>query len=130
MKNINATFWNRLMAHNIDLTVLLPIWLGVSFLIEENATLFVAILIITYLYDLICNISPWQGTLGKKMMKMKVIGQNSESLGFGRSIIRSFIKILSLPILYIVILMVIIRKDKSAIHDLVVGSSVIISPNT
>ncbi len=124
---VNAGFWRRLMAYNIDLMVLLPCFYLISSFITNDSILILTMTIVAYVYDVIGTLSNWKGTLGKRIMKLEVINKDDMTLSLSQSALRSVIKLLSIPVLFIAYLVVILRTDHLAIHDLMVRSRVIIS---
>lgn len=87
--------------------------------------LFVLVLIIAYvLYFAISESSVYQGTLGKRVMKIKVADLNGERISFGRALARNISKILSVP-LYIGFIMAGVTKRKQGLHDMITGCLVL-----
>lgn len=124
-KHIYAGFWPRLMAHNIDLMVLLPIYYVGSLFIVSNTFLLSLCVIFTFCYEVIFDCSDWGGTPGKKIMKIKIIDRSGKSINLKKSLIRSISKMITVGTLFIGYLVIILRPDKKGIHDLIAGSQVI-----
>jgi len=76
------------------------------------------------LYEIIF-IGKYGATLGKMMMKIKVVGPDGAPISYGRSTGRYFAKILSGIILYIGFLMAIWDEEKRALHDRICQTRVI-----
>lgn len=82
------------------------------------------ILIGTWLYEALLTCSSWQGTIGKKVLRLKVTDEAGNRIGFGRSTGRFFAKILSHLILYIGYIMVGFTDRKRGLHDMIAGTLV------
>lgn len=121
-------FWTRLMAHNIDLIVMLPVYYLMSFFIDSNQILIWLCLVVTYLYEVIAIASSWGGTLGKKMMKTKVTNDDLTPVSLWKSSLRAFVKAFSVLTLFIGYLTIVLHPQKKSLHDLVMKTSVIFSP--
>ena len=87
-------------------------------------TLFLAILI-SFLYYTLLHSSKWQGTVGKKLLNIKVVDLNGNRIGFGKAAGRYFATILSGVILYIGYIMAGFTEKKQALHDMIAGTLVI-----
>jgi len=118
------------MAYNIDLLVLLPVYYFLSFLIQSGIVLFVFMILVSFVYDVILTVSVWQGTLGKRLAKIKVVSQSGGVLTLAQGAARTFIKLVSIPILPIAYLVLIFSQQARALHDMIIGSQVIISDDT
>lgn len=125
-----AGFWPRLMAHNIDLLVMLPIYYLVSLMIDSNQWLLWICVLITYLYEVLSISSDWQGTVGKRVMHLKVTRSNGEKLTIYRSLLRSFTKSLTMMSLFIGYLIIIVHKRKQGIHDMIADTKVFLQSNS
>lgn len=69
--------------------------------------------------------SKMNATLGKKLLKLQVVDLQGERNTFGKATLRYIGYYLSAIILFIGYLMVLFRKDKRALHDLLAGTIVI-----
>ncbi|MFJ7856797.1 RDD family protein [Peribacillus sp. NPDC097206] len=87
-------------------------------------TLFLAILI-SFLYYTLLHSSKWQGTVGKKLLNIKVVDLNGNRIGFGKAAGRYFATIISGVILYIGYIMAGFTEKKQALHDMIVGTLVV-----
>ncbi len=76
-------------------------------------------------YSVIMEASPLQGTFGKVVMRLRVVGPDGERLTLGRSAWRNFLKILSYIPLGLGFLWVAISKEKRAWHDTLAKTRVI-----
>ncbi|MCS6885377.1 MAG: RDD family protein [Acidobacteriota bacterium] len=63
-------------------------------------------------------------TIGKKMMKICVLGQDGYPLGFGKALAREIVKGLIGQICFLLFLYPLIDKDKQALYDKLFGSNV------
>ncbi len=137
-----ASFFRRSVATFFDLSLMgfftlslfsLAIVLGMNLIIAN-----VIIGIGASTYFLLGQSSSWQGTVGKKLMGLKIIGGEDKPLPFFKSIIRFLVQfnmvvaskhpialLASLGFFVIDHLWALISKSNKTIHDMVVGSSVI-----
>lgn len=111
-------FSKRLFAYNIDMTILMVPCVAVSFFIQNNGMLFLICTIIVCLYHAILESSDLQGTLGKKYSKIKVIDENGETITFPKALIRIILKFFSLLLLFSGFIVIIFRKDRKGLHDI------------
>lgn len=136
-----ATFWARLLAYIIDYIVVLVLQLASGFLLglavgpflqtsEQLATLqsfaiIISLVVITGYY----TVGLVQGngqTLGKRLMKIRVIRMEGDKLTIGHAILRNIIGyLLSAIFLVIGFLWVFTDKDKQAWHDKLVSTVVV-----
>lgn len=72
---------------------------------------------IHWLYCTISESSPWQATLGKKMLALQVTDQRGRRLRFGQANARYWSKLASLLILGVGFLMVAFTEKKQGLHD-------------
>ncbi|HKV92143.1 MAG TPA: RDD family protein [Candidatus Angelobacter sp.] len=82
------------------------------------------VLLGVWLYEALLTCSSWQGTIGKKVLRLKVTDEAGNRIGFGRSTGRFFAKILSHFILYIGYIMVGFTDRKRGLHDMIAGTLV------
>lgn len=81
-------------------------------------------LIIVYFYFTLLETSMWQGTIGKKLLKIKVTDMNGKRINFKRATIRFFSKILSAQLL-IGYIMILFTDKKQGLHDLIAKTLVL-----
>jgi uncharacterized RDD family membrane protein YckC len=144
-------FWMRLLAHLIDHVILgivaaplffimvLPVIIRVANDAERNQEpspeMIVAILssILIYvvlafagqwLYEALLTSSSWQGTVGKRVLQLKVTDELGNRIGFGRATGRFFAKILSSMFFCIGFIMVGLTDRKRGLHDMLAGTVV------
>ena len=127
-----AGFWIRFFASFIDGLVLgLPSFL-VSLLIglTKNTTLIIISqlllnIVAPWLYFAIMESSIHQGTVGKKLLGMKVVDLQGNRISFLKATGRYWGKILSSIILLIGYIMAAFTEKKQALHDMIAGCLVV-----
>ncbi|MFJ7747281.1 RDD family protein [Peribacillus sp. NPDC097295] len=150
-----AGFWIRFGANIIDgiiigipsgilMTIVNLFWIGSMSSVQEDMydptyggggeifafmggtliTVFLSVLISFFYYTLLHS-SKWQGTIGKKLLNIKVVDLNGKRIGFGKASGRYFATILSGIIFYIGYIMAGFTERKQALHDMVAGTLVI-----
>ncbi len=114
-----VSFWDRLLAHNIDLLfMIIPLFL-VSGLFANN-TLFYALCALVYLiYNVGFEVSTWKATPGKRIMKIMVITPAPEA--FFRLTLRNMLKLISLLTVFIGFAMITYNQKKQGLHDYLTG---------
>lgn len=134
-----ASIFRRLVAFSVDCLLILGIYmflgliLGISSLFQPLMQLpmvgfwwYGGMFFVAWLYFAGCESSPWQATVGKRMLHLKVVSMKGKRLGFWRATLRYFSKILSRLILMIGFLMIAFTKKKQALHDKIARSLVIV----
>ncbi len=121
-----AGLWTRLMAHNIDLTILLPIYYTLSFFILSDSVLFTSCFLLSFLYEVFMT-SFKGGTLGKRVMKLKVANSSSQNISLFCSFLRSLTKLAGVFLFFIGFVIIEFNQQKKGLHDMVSRSFVIIS---
>ena len=66
-----------------------------------------------------------QATIGKRMMGMRVVGNDGRPIGFGMALVREAAKILSALLFLIGYIMAFFTKDHQALHDMMAGTVVV-----
>jgi uncharacterized RDD family membrane protein YckC len=139
---VYAGFWIRFLAYLIDSLLLAVVFCPLSFIFgliivaaeaDEAAgpTTFANLLINlvsvvgTWLYSSWLESSTWQGTVGKKLLGLKVTDLNGNRISFGKATGRHFGKILSGLILGIGFIMVAFTDKKQGLHDMLAGTLVV-----
>jgi uncharacterized RDD family membrane protein YckC len=93
--------------------------------IVASVSLFVGLAFVgQWLYDALLTSSSWQGTIGKRVLRLKVTDEAGNRIGFGRATGRFFGKILSALILYIGFFMIGFTDHKRGLHDILAGTLV------
>ena len=131
-----AGFWIRWVAVLVDGLILLPIQRGVVELWGESLSVWedslahgllppVTILgamgltaAASLAYETLLTASPWQGTVGKKILGLRVSDTEGRRLSFGRSLARGLLKYISTATLMIGYMMAGWTRRKQALHDL------------
>jgi uncharacterized RDD family membrane protein YckC len=78
-----------------------------------------------FIYHIVMECSPKQGTYGKQILKIKVTDMLGERIGFGRSVLRNVAKILSVLTLFVGYLMSFFNSKQQCMHDMVAGTLVV-----
>ena len=132
-----AGFWIRVAAALIDgivlmaaQLVLIALWPGISlseYFVSEEATwtaLDWIVLAGNALYHTL-GVSIWATTVGKRVMGIHVLRPDGSKAGPGRAFARYLANALSALLLFAGYLMVAIRRDKRALHDLICDTVVV-----
>ena len=82
-------------------------------------------LLVTWLYFALCESSSWQGTVGKKILGLRVTDLNGQPINFAKATGRHFGKILSALILGIGFIMIAFTDQKQGLHDTMAGTLVL-----
>jgi len=115
-------FWRRFFAIVIDgliLTIPAQILFG-----DAGVGL---IILFGWIYCGLMESSKYQATLGKKILKMKVVDGYGNRITFKRAVARNFSKVLSMIILGIGFFMASFTKRKQGLHDYIANTVVISS---
>ncbi|HEY2363186.1 MAG TPA: RDD family protein [Candidatus Angelobacter sp.] len=96
------------------------------FSIIGGASVFLVLVFVGYwLYEALLTASSWQGTIGKRVLRLKVTDEAGNRISFGRSTGRFFAKILSYVTLWIGFIMVAFTDKKRGLHDILAGTVVV-----
>jgi uncharacterized RDD family membrane protein YckC len=141
-----ATFWHRLAAYLIDyvlislITCPLGFMMGVMGAVAEQsgsgdaaqaasagATLIVYVVafVAGWLYNALMESSSWQGTVGKRVLGIRVTDLDGNRIGFGRATGRYFGKIISGMICAVGYIMVLFTERKQGLHDMMASTLVL-----
>jgi len=82
-------------------------------------------LVLTWLYFAFCESSPWQATLGKLALGIRVVDMEGNRISFLRATGRHFAKLLSGLILMIGYVMVAFTQRKQGLHDIIASTLVL-----
>lgn len=145
-------FWIRLLAHLLDHVILsavaaplffimiLPSIVRIAHEAEQNqepspemiiaivSSVFVYIALAfvgQWLYEALLTSSSWQGTIGKRVLRLKVVDEAGSRIGFGRATGRFFAKILSSMFFCIGYIMIGFTERKTGLHDMLAGTKVL-----
>lgn len=80
--------------------------------------------IVDWLYEALLTSSAWQGTVGKKILNLKVTDEGGNRISFARATGRHFAKFLSAVILFIGYFMIAFTDRKRGLHDMIAGTLV------
>lgn len=133
-----AGFWLRVAASILDsliiglpvgiilVIVMIPMMLQDSNFYDGGFTgiLYLVSIVGTWLYYALMESSSWQGTLGKKIVGIKVTDLDGNRISFGRATGRYFGKMLS-GIFYIGFIMVAATEKKQGLHDMLASCLVV-----
>ena len=116
--NMPATFWMRLLAHNIDMVILLiPTW-GLSLLIRDNHLLYFLTFFMYFLYQLWFELGSWNATPGKRIMGLRVLMSDHVPPTFLAIMFRNIGKILSLLLFFVGFAFIAFHRRRLSLHDL------------
>jgi len=126
-------FWIRVLAYFIDTVILITALSPVLFILslialemELNFLLLdIFILVAIWIYFSVLDSSPWQASVGKKAVGLKVVDKNCDRISFGRATGRHFAKIISFFTILIGYMMIGWTKRKEGLHDMIAGTLVI-----
>jgi uncharacterized RDD family membrane protein YckC len=136
-----AGFWWRVLAYIIDSLIMSLVFvpLGIVFGLvmvasgtDENSPLMPLInlgvngisILGSWLYHSLLESSSWQGTIGKKVLGLRVTDLDGHRISFGRATGRYFATILSGMICFIGFVMVAFTEKKQGLHDIIAGTLV------
>ncbi len=149
--SIYGGFWIRLLAHLIDHVILGAVAAPLFFVMalptilrvvheaerdqEPSPEMVMAILSSVFLYaaiafagqwlyEALLTSSSWQGTVGKRVLRLKVVDEAGNRIGFGRATGRFFAKILSSMFFCIGFIMIAFTDKKRGLHDMLAGTVV------
>ena len=94
-------------------------------LFGSMARLFFVGLILDWLYYALTESSAWQGTVGKKVLGLRVTDLQGNRISFGRATGRFFARIISGLTLLIGYIMAGFTEKKQALHDIIAGCLVV-----
>lgn len=130
-----AGFWRRLLAYAIDLLLLGLVFAVIGLVIGVAApgTDFERLepafnllgMLVFWVYCANMESGPTQATIGKRAMGLRVVGEHSQPISFGRASGRFFGKVLSGLFLGIGFLMIAFTARKQALHDKLASTLVV-----
>src|SRR6476660_3060245 len=145
-------FWIRFLAHLIDHVILSAVAAPLFFImvlpsivriarqaeldqepspemiiaIVSSVFVYVALAFVgQWLYEALLTSSSWQGTIGKRVLRLKVVDEAGNRISFGRSTGRFFAKILSSMFFCIGFIMIGFTERKTGLHDMLAGTKVL-----
>ncbi|HVS83751.1 MAG TPA: RDD family protein [Pyrinomonadaceae bacterium] len=137
-----AGFWIRFLAYFIDTLISCAVFFPVGIILgviivasgsDPNSADMILLRLSTnglsivagWLYFSLCESSAWQGTVGKKVLGLRVTDLDGRRISFGRATGRHFSKILSGLILGIGFIMIAFSEKKQGLHDQIAGTLVL-----
>jgi uncharacterized RDD family membrane protein YckC len=78
-----------------------------------------------WLYNLICLVTPLSATLGQVLFKLIVVDQEGLKMSFGRALLRSFVKMISIIFCFVGFLLALFGDYNQAVHDRVAKTYVL-----
>ena len=140
-----ATFWHRLGAYLIDyvlislITCPLGFMMGVMGAVAEQSggdaaqaasagvtvLMYAVALVAGWLYHALMESSSWQGTVGKRVLGIRVTDLDGNRINFGRATGRYFGKIISSMICAVGFIMVLFTERKQGLHDMMASTLVL-----
>ncbi len=117
-----ATFWDRLLAHNIDLLfILIPLFVLEQWIVS-NRILYLTAFGLYLLYHIVFEVSKWQASPGKRALRIKVVNEDGSKPGVFRCLARNLLKLISLIPLFGGFIMIVFTSNKQGLHDRLSGS--------
>jgi uncharacterized RDD family membrane protein YckC len=142
-----AGFWLRFAAYVIDSIILGLVFVPVGFVLgllmanadvgddatmgmfqAVNGLVNVASIVATWLYSSLLESSSWQGTVGKKLVGLRVTDMSGHRISFGKATGRHFGKMLSGLICLVGFIMAAFTEKSQALHDQLAGTLVLTGP--
>lgn len=120
-----AGFSARILAHNIDLIILLPFFYLIGFFVGNNFLLAGLCFALYVVYHSVFEMTNWKGTPGKKLQKMRVTDPNGSELSVFKVFGRNLAKFLSAILLFLGFAMISWHPKRQGLHDRIAGSIVI-----
>jgi uncharacterized RDD family membrane protein YckC len=126
-------FWRRAIAAAIDwLLIGVAVSLSMGYhgqLAPPHSTVKVVVYyalaaLVAWLYFAAMEASAWQATLGKRVVRVKVMTLDGQRIGFGQATARLLAKLLSLALLGLGFVLAGVDARKQALHDKVAGTQV------
>ena len=121
---IYATFWQRLLAHNIDLILLVGLFYLYSLFpaIQYDSVVF---FLIYLFYHCIFELTSWNATPGKKLLKLQVVLDKDPTNRLVAVVFRNTLKIVSLALVFVGFAMINFNLKRQSLHDLIAGTVVL-----
>jgi uncharacterized RDD family membrane protein YckC len=120
-----ATFWMRLNAYNIDLTILILVLFPLGFLVSDNHLYFVICFLAVVLYHGVFE-GVWNGaTPGKKFYQLRVVNLDGSQISILKAFVRVLLKFVSASIAFFGFTMIGFHPKRQGLHDLILGTIVL-----
>ncbi len=120
----SSTYLNGEMAPLIDEGFSSFLGLMLNF-VGSFLLVFIAIILINYLYYTLMDSSKFQGTLGKMIVRIKVVDDRGNQINFSRATGRYFVRTLLSGILFIGYIIAIFSDKRQTLHDLLANTVVL-----
>ncbi len=122
-----VSIWKRFWAFIIDAAFfLLLFWILAQIL--DNFTISIVLLVIIWLYYALLESSPWQASLGKRIMGLKVVDKRGRRLSFGKATKRLLSRVVTNLTFYFGFFTAAFDEHKETLHDKM-SKSVVINKN-
>ena len=95
-----ASVWKRFWAFMIDLAVFIVLFILLAQLLNDF-TVSLILLVIIWLYYALLESSPWQASLGKRLMGLKVVDKRGRRLTFSKATKRLLVRLVTNVAFYI-----------------------------
>jgi len=118
-----ASFYQRLLAHNIDLVPVLGLFYLTTFLTDLKSDM-ITMGGVYVLYNTFFELSGLSATPGKKWSKISVANDSSRSRVLN-VILRNFLKPLSLMLFFSGFVMIFFHSKRQGLHDYISGTIVL-----
>lgn len=120
MKFECATFGTRFLAFLID-------WLLLLFpsAVMNRGIPFVGIFVVFFMYYIPLEIGPAQGTIGKRVMKIRVVRKDGGTISIAQAVVRRLISWFSCALLCVGHFLALFTDKKQALHDIVADTYVV-----
>jgi uncharacterized RDD family membrane protein YckC len=119
--NSYAGFWQRVLAHILDLILLIPFFIIVLLINQNNLELTAIINVaILWLYQSGLESTFWRGTIGKRIIGIQVTDSSGNALTLLRSLLRNLVKLINIGWILIPF-----TSRKQALHDLLLRTIVV-----
>jgi len=119
--NSYAGFWQRVLAHVLDLILMVPAFIIVLLIMQDNleATLIINFGLL-WLYQSGLESTFWRGTIGKRIVGIQVTDLKGNKLHLGRALLRNLVKVNNINWIFIPF-----TARKQALHDLLANTIVV-----
>ncbi|MBC6400743.1 MAG: RDD family protein [Ekhidna sp.] len=118
-----ASFYQRLLAHNIDLIPILGLFYLTTLLINSKFDIIIMGSIYIF-YNISFELSSLKATPGKKWNKISIENDSSRSKVLN-VILRNFLKPLSLILFFLGFVMMLFNSKRQGLHDYIAGTIVL-----
>ena len=119
-----VSVWKRFWAFMIDLAVFAILFVVLAQILDEF-TVSLVLLIIIWLYYALLESSPWQASVGKRIMGLKVVDKRGRRLTFGKATKRLLSRLVTNFTFYFGFFTAAFDKHKETLHDKMSKSVVI-----